>query len=464
MLENRFARFFGAYKTELIKNFDLNIISPDNYRISVIITALIASKLGFRRINVKNELAELFLNHIGINVSNVIQPGPTIFIHPNNKNKKNHLFSNVNVGWKKTKKNLLKSFVSSKLEISPYKPKNINNQNLNLQTELLTTLLSVVGLDYLILRLGGFRSYRIRNLKLLLDIEIYGIFDNDINVQIDSQATQFEREPENDTKLKFEIPWNSKLYSELLSKILPQIDIYRKYVLKKNEVDMKINNVQKKLYQIDVVSAAGGVGSFKALLLSLLPIKDINLFFIDRDIVAPENFGVQLFDRSKINMTKVDALTKSVKEWAERFELYSGIIKNMKIFPVYKDINSAENELKKFLNKDKNRKYIFLNFDNIQARKTLKQISEQYNNCIIIFEASEFGYAIARQPNYLPNIKDGEEGSSCQAVRLDDIARASPVTNAISAVAGLLMAINENLNYIEYYLDIKKQNIKLNMG
>ncbi len=459
----------------MLQKLELNLIKPnlsediqylEEFYSSIIIPlAIVAKKLGFKKVNTNCMLAKLALNNIGVQAFNTISNGPTIsFDHINN----NPNSPNLIVKWEENNNVIIN-------------PKITFNKNTNDDIQkypefkpipskiLIAIILGAVALEYLIMNLDGHQQYRLKNIDVNVDINIYGGFSQEPKIFFANQEMKLSETG----YLSFKVPLNNPIYPIFMDYILNNLYIERKELEKSIDFSIKAEKLYDvgKVDSISFMTTAGGVGSFKVLVSSLLPIREIELYILDRDIIEPENFHTQLYDSKGINKSKSKELKQSFYNYYKNFknlDLFTPT--TVKINTVVADIHNDPTEILKYLNNTK-KKYIFLNFDNNLARIHLAKLAaenKEYN--VIINEASNAMMAYAKK-NSIPRLKEKKERTvddtlSCSAFgRLDDLGRASPITNLIAASAGLLISLNDlnnyNLDKVNFITSISTREIEL---
>ena len=467
-------RFMGVYRTELIENTDLNIVVPDgadeSYAVPVLAALVAAKKLGFRRLGTNHELGLLLANEVLTRMGLETKIGPLLPSAP-------AVCLNrpswprgpcVHVGWSRS---------SGAMYLATGEPPGGQDGpgELSLGEQLLATVLLAAGIDALACELGMMRSYRIRRLEFAITVDVYGTLDEDASIFLGStpiepqEIVEEGEEGLRKSRITFKVPLRAKeLYKRLLELVLPQLVITRKSEPGGHRLRLAVEPWKARgLDELSYVSTAGGIGSYMAFLLSFMPVERLEALLLDRDIVSAENFGPQLYDTSKLNRPKVEALAASMEEWRElalSFGLANG--DDLEVETIHADLRDVEDELAKRLEDGPDR-YVFLNFDNIEARWRLNKIARERAKGVVnqVSEAL-YAWAAAMEGEELTFLSEGERGqASCQLIRLDDIGRASPITNLISAAAGLLIAVQrENgleAREVKYSLDLATRSVFL---
>lgn len=103
-----------------------------------------------------------------------------------------------------------------------------------------------------------------------------------------------------------------------------------------------------------IIGGAGGIGSWLTLMLARANFAPV---VYDFDTLEPHNFGGQLFAFSEVNKSKVDALSKMVKQFADV------------------DISTLE---EKYTLESMTGYYVFSAFDNMKARKDMFTLWARY--------------------------------------------------------------------------------------
>lgn len=112
--------------------------------------------------------------------------------------------------------------------------------------------------------------------------------------------------------------------------------------------------------QTVTLAGLGGIGSYVAFLLGRLKIRQLNLF--DDDRVDASNLSGQLFSIHDIGITKVSAVSKMLKDYADYYSLIG--------IPRKFDYNSAATNI------------MICGFDNMQARNIFYTKWRNYITCV----------------------------------------------------------------------------------